>query len=192
MNLKKVMIATFIVGLQFTTYIAGAVIDEDFWTLKEKTNEGADFELLFTSLKDALADAPHVSEKKPSERIIVMPTSYGETVSFKFYQNNLIHPNLEKKYPDIQTYVGVGIHNPTYRSTIVLNGDRIVGSVESDKDPSFFKSFNIHDRRNGILVYSETISNQDIICNANSSISEKNREFPDCMCTDDPCYPAGV
>ena len=45
MNVKNGMIATFIVALQLTTYIAGAVIGEDFWTLKEKTNEGADFEL---------------------------------------------------------------------------------------------------------------------------------------------------
>ena len=192
MNLKKGMIATFIVGIQFTTYIAGAVINEDFWTLKEKTNEGADFELRFTDLKDVLTGVPHVSEKKSSEIVLVMPTSYGEKVSFKFYQNNVIHPNLEKKYPDIQTYVGVGIHNPTYRSTIVLNGDRIIGSVESDKDPSFFKSFNIQDRRNGIMVYSETVNHQDIVCNAKSSMSGQNREFPDCMGTDDPCYPAGV
>ena len=31
MNLKKGIIATFIVAFQLTTYIAGAVIDEDFW-----------------------------------------------------------------------------------------------------------------------------------------------------------------
>ena len=192
MNLKKGIIATLILTLQLSTYIFGELTKKDFWTLNGKTSEGSNFELLFTSLKDVLTDVPHVSEKKPSDIVIVMPTSYGQKVSFKFYQNNVIHPNLEKKYPDIQTYVGVGIHNPTYRSTIVLNGDRIIGSVESDKDPSFFKSFNIHDRRNGILVYSETISNQDIICNAKSSILEQNREFPDCMGTDDPCYPAGV
>ena len=40
MNVKNGMIATFIVALQLTTYIAGAVINEDFWTLKEKTDEG--------------------------------------------------------------------------------------------------------------------------------------------------------
>ena len=166
--------------------------EKDFWILNGKTSEGSNFELLFTSLKDVLTDVPHVSEKKPSEIVIVMPTSYGQKVSFKFYQNNVIHPNLEKKYPNIQTYVGIGIDNPTHRSTIVINGDRIVGSVESDKDPSFFKSFNIQDRRNGIMVYSETVNSQDIICNAKNSNVEQNREFPDCMGSDDPCYPAGV
>ena len=138
MSVKNGMIATFII----TTHIAGAVINEDFWTLKEKTNEGADFELRFTDLKDVLTGVPHVSEKKSSEIVLVMPTSYGQKVSFKFYQNNVIHPKLEKKYPEIQTYVGIGIDNPTHRATIVLNGDRIIGSVESDKEPSFFKSFN--------------------------------------------------
>ena len=146
MILKKRIIATFIVVLKLTTYIAGAVIDEDFWTSKEKTNDGADFELRFTDLKDALIGVSNVSEKKPSEIVLVMPTSTGQKVSFKFYQNNVIHPKLEKKYPDIKTYVGIGIDNPTYRATIVLNGDRIIGSVESDKAASGFKSFIIEDR----------------------------------------------
>ena len=192
MNLKKGIIATFILTLQLSTYIFGELTKKDFWTLNGKTSEGSNFELLFTSLKDVLTNVPHVSEKKPSEIVIVMPTSYGQKVSFKFYQNNVIHPNLEKKYPNIQTYVGIGIDNPTHRSTIVINGDRIVGSVESDKDPSFFKSFNIQDRRNGIMVYSETVNSQDIICNAKNSNVEQNREFPECMGSDDPCYPAGV
>ena len=125
-----------------------------------------------------LTGVPHVSEKKSSEIVLVMPTSYGQKVSFKFYQNNVIHTKLEKKYPEIQTYVGIGIDNPTHRATIVLNGDRIIGSVESDKEPSFFKSFNSQDRRNGILVYSETVNHQDIVCNAKSSMSGQNREFP--------------
>ena len=175
MNLKKCIIATLVLSLQLSTYIFGELTKKDFWILNGKTSEGSNFELLFTSFKDVLTDAPHVSEKKPSEIVIVMPTSYGQKVSFKFYQNNVIHPNLEKKYPNIQTYVGIGIDNPTHRSTIVINGDRIVGSVESDKDPSFLKSFNIQDRRNGIMVYSETVNSQDIICNAKISNVEQNR-----------------
>ena len=71
MNVKNGIIATFIIALQLTTYIAAAVIGEDFWTLKEKTNEGADFELRFTDLKDVLAGAPYVSEKKSSEIVII-------------------------------------------------------------------------------------------------------------------------
>ena len=43
MNLKKGIIATFMVALQLNTYVAGAVIDKDFWTLKEKINEGSNF-----------------------------------------------------------------------------------------------------------------------------------------------------
>ena len=96
MNVKNGMIATFIVALQLTTYIAGAVIGEDFWTLKEKTNEGADFELRFTDLKDVLAGAATCFRKKSSEIVLVMPTSYGQKVSFKFYQTMLSILNLKK------------------------------------------------------------------------------------------------
>ena len=98
MNVKNGMIATFIVALQLTTYIAGAVIGEDFWTLKEKTKEGADFELRFTNLKDVLIGVPHVSEKKSSEIILVMPTSSGQKVSFKFKRLKIFWNIFGSKY----------------------------------------------------------------------------------------------
>ena len=63
MNLKKGIIATFILTLQLSTYIFGELTKKDFWTLNGKTSEGSNFELLFTSLKDILTDVPHVSEE---------------------------------------------------------------------------------------------------------------------------------
>ena len=188
---RKIVTFSTVLITQLLSYTLGSTHD-DFWNFKQKVDEGSTFELNVSALSEALQQVPHVSERKPSDIILVMPSADGKKHSFTFYQNTVIHPNLEKKYPNIKTYVGVGVENPTHRATIVLNGDRIIGSVESNIDPSFFKSFNAEDRRDGILVFNETIRNQDVICKTNSSVLEQDREFPECMGTDDPCYPAGV
>ena len=188
-NVSSIVI---ILIIQFTTNTYSKNIQDGFWRFKEKTNEGSYYQLNFLAeMKESLQFAPHVNEKKESEVILKMPTSFGEKLSFKFYENDVVHPNLRKKYSKIKTYVGVGIENPTHRSTIVLNGDRIVGSVDSERDPSHFKSFSAADQNNGVLVFSEKFPNQNTICKTRNSISEQNREFPECMGSDEPCYPSG-
>ena len=192
MNFRTVLANTLIYAILVSSQISGETANQDFWSLKETNKDGASYRLEFESLIEVLNFAPKTSERIISKSILAMPTSNGQKHSFKFYQNTVMHPNLEKKYPNIKTYVGVGIENPTHRATIVLNGDRIIGSVESHINPSHFKSFNSQDRNNGILVYSETIRDQDIICKTKSNALEQDREFPECIGTDDPCYPSGV
>ena len=160
---RKIVTFSTVLLMQLVSFTFGSS-HNDFWNFKQKVEEGSTFELSVSNLSEALQHVPHVSERKPSDIILIMPAADGKKHSFTFYQNTVIHPNLEKKYPNIKTYVGVGVENPTHRATIVLNGDRIIGSVESNIDPSFFKSFNVEDRRNGILVFNETIRNQDVIC----------------------------
>ena len=178
--------------LQFLSYAFAQVHNKDFWTFIEKTNDGTKYNLNFSGLENKLQGTPHVSEKKASEVILMMPTSFGEKITFKFYENTVIHSNLKKKYPYIKTFVGIGVENPTHRSTLILNNGKIIGSIDSYKDPSHFKSFSEIDRNDGILVYSEKFPNQNTICKTNSSISEQTREFPECIGSDDPCYPSGT
>jgi len=177
---------------QIISYTFAEVQSEDFWTFIEKTNDGSKYHLNFSGLEDRLKQTPHVSEKKSSEVILMMPNSFGEKRTYKFYENTVIHSNLEKKYPYIKTFVGIGVENPSHRSTIVLNNGRIVGSIDSHKAPSHFKSFNENDRNDGIFVYTEKIQNQNTICKTKSTISEQTREFPECIGSDEPCYPSGT
>lgn len=193
MNKKQnISLILLVVILQFLSYAFAQVHNKDFWTFIEKTNDGTKYNLNFSGLENKLQGAPHVSEKKASEVILMMPTSFGEKITFKFYENTVIHSNLKKKYPYIKTFVGIGVENPTHRSTLILNNGKIIGSIDSYKDPSHFKSFSEIDRNDGILVYSEKIPNQNTICKTNSTISEQTREFPECIGSDDPCYPSGT
>jgi hypothetical protein len=176
----------------FTSNIFGEVQHLDFWTFMEKRKEDANFRLNFENFKEVLNNAPHTSERITSKSILAMPTFTGKKTDFKFYKNSVMHPNLAKRYPNISTFVGVGVENPAYRATIVINDDIVIGSVESENGKSHFKSFDIYSENNELLVYNEAKNYQDLVCKPFNDHVNQTRDFPECLGTDDPCYPAGV
>ncbi len=50
-----------------------------------------------------------------SNLIVFLPTSNGKMVRFGIFENSTMEPALQAKYPDINSYVGVGIDNPTLK-----------------------------------------------------------------------------
>ncbi len=176
----------------FTSNIFGEVQHLDFWTFMEKRKEDANFRLNFENFKEVLNNAPHTSERITSKSILAVPTFTGKKTYFKFYKNSIMHPDLAKRYPNISTFVGVGVENPATRATIVINDDIVIGSVESENGTSHFKSFDIYSENNELLVYSETRNYQDLVCKPFNDHVNQTRDFPECLGTDDPCYPAGV
>ena len=82
---------------QLISYTFAQDQNQDFWIFTEKTNDGSKYILNYSGFENKLQGTPHVSERKPSEVILMMPTSFGEKITFKFYENTVIHPNLEKK-----------------------------------------------------------------------------------------------
>ena len=88
MNKKQIIssiLAVFI--FQFVSFTFAQDQNEDFWTFNEKTNDGSKYILNYSGLENKLQGTPHVSERKPSEVILRMPTSFGEKITFKFYEN---------------------------------------------------------------------------------------------------------
>ena len=164
----------------------------DPWTIINTSSDGTTVMVDIDQLNHSFANTPKVSERVKSKTYINMPTFTGEKTYFKFYKNSVMHPNLAKRYPHISTFVGVGVENPAFRATIVINDDIVIGSVESENGTSHFKSFDIYSENNELLVYSETRNYQDLVCKPFNDHVNQTRDFPECLGTDDPCYPAGV
>jgi len=183
---------TLIYAILVSTQVFGEIVKTDFWSLNETSKEGANYRLEFEDLIETLNVAPQTFKKIISKSILAMPTFSGEKIYFKFYKNSVMHPNLEKRYPNISTFVGVGVENPTYRATIIINDDIVIGSVESEDGTSHFKSFDIYSENNELLVYSEAKNYQDLICKPFNNHGNQTRDFPECLGADDPCYPSGI
>jgi chitodextrinase len=66
------------------------------------------------ALKQSLANSPRRSASlQSSSTFLVLPVGNGNLESFKVYENSILEPALAAKYPEIKSYIGIGVENPT-------------------------------------------------------------------------------
>ena len=72
------------------------------------------YTLNIKGLKQALSNATErFDSNKTSNIIISFPNSKGQFESFKIKEASIMHPDLQARYPDIRSYVGQGIEDPS-------------------------------------------------------------------------------
>lgn len=72
------------------------------------------FDLDLNSLKNKLANSPKRSASKIASSIIIsLPNSDGKLENFRVYENSVMDSQLASKYPEIKSYVAIGIDNPS-------------------------------------------------------------------------------
>ncbi|WP_035656473.1 reprolysin-like metallopeptidase, partial [Flavobacterium enshiense] len=75
------------------------------------------FDLDVPALKKMLAKSPkREASNITSNTIISLPNGDGKLENFKVYENSVMDPALAAKYPEIKSYVAVGIDNPKARA----------------------------------------------------------------------------
>lgn len=77
------------------------------------------FELDFTAMKKLLIKSPKRNNlNSTSELIITLPNGDGKIENFKVYENSVMAPELAAKYPEIKSFVAIGIDNTGARAYI--------------------------------------------------------------------------
>ena len=72
------------------------------------------FNLNPQSLKQALVNAPDRSNFSASSNVVMsFPNANGEFERFKIFKASVMHPDLAARYPEIQSYAGQGIDDPS-------------------------------------------------------------------------------
>ena len=71
------------------------------------------FNLNFTALKAVLQNAPLRDYQSESKLIISFPNPEGKLLKYRVYESPAMEPGLAERYPDIKSYVGAGIDDPT-------------------------------------------------------------------------------
>ena len=71
------------------------------------------FDLSLTGLRSSLTNAPSRVANTKSNTIISIPNADGTLENFRIYENSNMEPALEARYPEIKSYIGIGIDNPT-------------------------------------------------------------------------------
>ncbi|MCP4418398.1 MAG: hypothetical protein GY805_17405, partial [Chloroflexi bacterium] len=70
----------------------------------------------WTALNSLLANVPDVPEgatEAAAEIVLSLPLPDGSYGRFQIYQTAVMHPDLAAKFPEIQTYAGNGLDDPT-------------------------------------------------------------------------------
>ena len=71
------------------------------------------FELDINLLKQQLAASPMRFSGGKSGVVAAFPTSDGQMEHFRMLKNSNMDPALQARYPEIQSYLGQGVENPS-------------------------------------------------------------------------------
>lgn len=72
------------------------------------------YHLNFDALKNILATAPSRKNLSGESQVIIsFPNPDGQLEKFRIYEASVMHPELAANHPEIQSYIGKGIDNPT-------------------------------------------------------------------------------
>ena len=116
--LFALLISTVTVSAQSTSWTK--ISDESFasapYDRQIVPSEYQTFDLDLKQLTKSLDQAPQrfsTESKTGTLPIVEMPDADGELQAFRFVKSGVMHPKLAAKYPDIKTYIGVNVDNPT-------------------------------------------------------------------------------
>ena len=83
---------------------------------KQDLQQNQMYSLNLDGLRQALRNAPKRGEfSGQSNLIISFPNAEGDSERFAVMEASVMHPTLAAKYPDIKSYAGQGIDDPTAR-----------------------------------------------------------------------------
>lgn len=71
------------------------------------------FNVNLLSLKTSLINAPARTTNSKSNTILAIPNADGVLENYRIYDNPTMDPALAARYPEIKSYIGIGIDNPT-------------------------------------------------------------------------------
>ncbi|MBW3521903.1 MULTISPECIES: reprolysin-like metallopeptidase [unclassified Chryseobacterium] len=127
------------------------------------------YTLDFENLKNALVKAPKkFAAGKRSDIIISFPNSNGIIEDFKVRENSNFDPELAAKYPDIRSYVGVGLEDasstvyfsisPLGLSSMEIYGDKSAVFIEPyTKDLSTYVVYKKSDKKESLDKFECTV-----------------------------------
>ena len=174
MTMKK-LICT---ALLFTITIGTAQNKNDLWKKSNsseisKKNTKTDlpqnniFELDLPTMKKMLGTSPKRDNfNATSNLIITLPNGEGKLENFKVYENSVMAPELAAKYPEIKSYMAVGIDNPNARAYFSYS-------------PLGFKSMTLYPDQSAVFI--EPVSD-DLITYSVYKKSDKKKAFQKFEC----------
>jgi len=81
--------------------------------LKHTFEKHLTYQFDYNTLHNALIKALEATTSKTSTTTISFPNIDGEFEKYKVIESSVMHPDLQAKYPEIRSYIGYGVDNPS-------------------------------------------------------------------------------
>ncbi len=153
-----------------------------FWKASTRTNAPALdsrmqlptinlFDLDINAMRANLADSPKRSATARTSTIVLsIPNADGQMERFSVYENSTMDPALQARYPQIRSYIGIGIDNPTSTSyfsfsplgfkAMTLNADKPAVFIEPvSQDLITYSIYRKSDKRADLNKFECTVVN---------------------------------
>ena len=107
----------------------------------------------WTKLNSLLAATPdELAQAGVAEVILSLPLPDGEYGRFQIYRSAVMHPDLAAKFPEIKTYVGIGLDDPTayarldttpkgFHAMILSENGRVFIDPYTNEDIELYQSY---------------------------------------------------
>ena len=174
MTMKK-LICT---ALLFTITIGTAQNKNDLWKKSNSSEiskkiaktdlpQNNIFELDLPAIKKMLGTSPKRDNfNTTSKLIITLPNGEGKLENFKVYENSVLAPELAVKYPEIKSYMAIGVEDPNARAYFSYS-------------PLGFKSMTLYPDQSAVFI--EPVSD-DLIIYSVYKKSDKKKAFQKFEC----------
>ncbi len=129
------------------------------------------FDLDINAMRVNLADSPkRGATARTSTIILSIPNADGQMERFSVYENSTMDPALQARYPQIRSYIGIGIDNPTSTSyfsfsplgfkAMTLNADKPAVFIEPvSQDLMTYSVYKKSDKRADLNKFECTVIN---------------------------------
>ena len=137
------------------------------------------------SLKTSIQNASdRFSVAKTSNVVISLPNENGQMENFRVYENSNMDPELAAKYPEIKSYIGIGIDNPTSTGYFSVSPLGFKGMILSaDKSAVFIEPYSKDLKTYSVYRKSDKTQSLDkfeckVISDANSQLDNEVQARP--------------
>ncbi|PWI30505.1 peptidase [Flavobacteriaceae bacterium LYZ1037] len=134
------------------------------------------FNVNVNELSNILINSPKSeSYDKTSNVVVQLPNADGDFESFRISEISIMEPSLAVQFPEIKTYVGVGIENPAAMLRLTITPQKgLSGMILSEKKTIFIEPYSNDLKTYITFVNSEGDINYDNFLCETESVLEKS------------------
>lgn len=96
------------------------------------------YSLDIESLAEIVQNSPQRTSANNSNVVISIPNANGEFQRFRIFESSVMHPELQARYPEIRSYAGQGVDDPSSIIRFSITPDGFNSMVLSGNDSATF------------------------------------------------------